>query len=215
MIESYLLNHPWLPASLWAVLYTSDYQLTLWGARLHGKQDVYRYEGSYELTPDYQEDVDKQKPVSFTFILWLVAGAIILLATGYIPGSKAVYGAIVGYFLTLEVAVHLRHIDNISLYRSQVGPNPSASGSIVFTRTGLYRRSAVQLAGFASATLIAYAITGSPILLGGAVSVSGIALRHLRLARRRAKPGDGHQQPAPEKPEEDEITSDKGAGSNV
>ncbi len=56
MVERYLLSHPWLAPVLWMVLHTSDYYLTLWGAKLARRQPFFELEGSYELTPDYQDD---------------------------------------------------------------------------------------------------------------------------------------------------------------
>jgi len=187
MIESYLLNHPWLPASLWAVLYTSDYYLTIWGARLHRRQGVYRVEGSYELTPEYQEDIDKERLISTTFVMWLIAGAVILLATGYLPGSRYVYGMFVGWFLVVEIGVHMRHTNNIAYYRRLAGSDPGISGQITLTKAFSYRHSAQELAGLSLFTLMAFALTNSPILLGGGLSLAYQSAHHISLARRRAK----------------------------
>ncbi len=141
MIELYLLTHPWLPALLWIILYTSDYYLTLWGAKLYRRQSFYVYEGSYELTPQYQEDVDKQKRISASFITWLIAGAAILLLCGNVTdNTPQYYGALVGWFLVPEVMVHTRHLENILTYRRLASPDPGVSGQITFSRPGIYRR---------------------------------------------------------------------------
>jgi hypothetical protein len=60
VIESYMLNHPWLVILIWIVLYTGDHYLTIIGARLHRKQNIFEFEGSYELTPECQSDIDGQ-----------------------------------------------------------------------------------------------------------------------------------------------------------
>lgn len=212
MLEAYLLNHPWLPASLWMLLYTSDYYLTLWGARLYRRQSVYQYEGSYELTPDFQKDIDEQKPVSFTHVMWLLAGAIILLATGYLPGSKAVYGGFVGFFLTIEVAIHLRHIQGITSYRRLAGPNPEMSGHVTLSRASGYRRSAQELGGLAFLAFLGYVLTNDPILLGGAISLAYTSAQHLSHMRRCAtSPTDIGERPDEAGDGTDVLTS---AGSN-
>lgn len=79
MIPEYLLNYPWIPAIAWIILYTSDYYLTLWGARLSRSQSIMRREGSYELTPGYVSDINEQRKFSPTFLFWLLIGTLVLL----------------------------------------------------------------------------------------------------------------------------------------
>jgi hypothetical protein len=188
MVERYLLSHPWLAPVLWLVLYTSDYYLTLWGARLVKRQDFYRWEGSYEMTPEYQDDVDKQRPVSRTLVTWAIVGAGLLLLFGIIPGSAPqVYGGFVGWFLLIEVLVHMRHFQNIMLYRRLTGPNPGVSGHILTTREGIYRSSSMNLVSIGIFVLLVSALTGSTLLLGGALHALYTSYHDLSLARYYAK----------------------------
>lgn len=205
MVEEYLLTHPWLPALIWVLLYTSDYYLTLWGARLYKRQSFFVYEGSYELTPQYQEDVDKQKRISAAFIMWLIAGAVILYLCGIIPNnSLPIYGALVGWFLVAEVVVHMRHIDNILTYRRFASPNPGVSGQLTFSRPSIYRRSSVQMACFGVLTLMIYALTESTVFLGGGIGVLLLSYNHSKLARYYSK----LQTPAVESPAKAEVVDE-------
>ena len=63
---------------LWLVVYVADYYLTLYGRQLwlQNAQEFLRFQGSYELNPYYQKDVDANKRVSRRFIFMLVFGAI-------------------------------------------------------------------------------------------------------------------------------------------
>jgi hypothetical protein len=186
MVEQFIVVHPWLPALLWAVLYASDYQLTLVGARLRKAQDIYLIEGSYELTPEYQDDVDKDRKLSSTYVTWLLTGIIIMLvpwASGFPDGMAVYYGLLVGAFLLPELVVHVRHLENIIFYRGLCGPEPGVSGSLTMSRKCVYERSATQLFVMSGLVLVLSALTMSPILLGGVVGVARCGWSHRQLAK--------------------------------
>ena len=50
--------HAWPGMVLWALLYVSDYALTITCARLYKQQQTIAFEGSYEITPFYQRDIE-------------------------------------------------------------------------------------------------------------------------------------------------------------
>ena len=60
MLEELLVNNLWLAIPAWIAIYVLDYQLTITSARLYqaGAKDYLGIEGSVELTPQYQKDVD-------------------------------------------------------------------------------------------------------------------------------------------------------------
>lgn len=185
MVEQWLVEHPWLPALLWAALYTSDYYLTLLGAKLRASQSIYLIDGSYELTPEYQDDINNGRRLSSTFVSWLLCGTIIMLApwaTGFPDGMAFYYGLLVGAFLVPELAVHVRHMENVLFYRTLSGPDSGVSGSVTFSRKCIYARSATQLWAMSGFVLALSIITLSPILAGGAVGVARIAWSHRKLA---------------------------------
>jgi hypothetical protein len=76
-----LLQSAWLGSALWATVYISDYVLTVTCARLYRAQDNIVFEGSYEITPIFQADIDALRAVSprcvvalgaSTLYVWLV-----------------------------------------------------------------------------------------------------------------------------------------------
>lgn len=183
MFESYLLSHPWIPTLTWVILYTSDYYMTLWGARLYHAQSIMEFEGSYELTPEYQKDVDNQRKFSPTFLLWLIFGAAVLLATGLVSEDILfLYGILVGALLLPEVVVIIRHIDNIIIFKQLAASNPGVSGHIRYCKRFTYHMSSVQMLGLAVLAVLAFALTGSAILLGGVLKLILLAVQHLRLS---------------------------------
>jgi hypothetical protein len=106
---------------LWGLLYVSDYALTITCARLYRQQQTIAFEGSYEITPFYQRDIDSLRVVSprFVFILSLTLGALGFLwklnTSSPAPELRQfVLGALVGALL----AVHMRHFRNLVLFRS-------------------------------------------------------------------------------------------------
>ncbi len=66
----------WLIIVIWSLVYVADYYLTILFARRH-KEYLYtyvNYEGSLELTPEFQKDVDGLRLVSPQFIIrWLIS----------------------------------------------------------------------------------------------------------------------------------------------
>lgn len=188
MVETYLLHHNWIPALAWIILYTGDYYLTLYGARLREMQSVYNLEGSYELTPEYEKDVDSRRKLSPTFIAWLVYGVIIMFVptiTGCYEGMDRIYGFLVGALIVLELAVLYRHFQNTYMYKTLSRPDSGVTGSISLSRSYIYKSSAVQLAIMAALMLILAALTMSAILLGGAIAITGISWQHNRLSAKQ------------------------------
>lgn len=185
MAESYLLAHSWIAALAWIVMYTGDYYFTLWGSKLSSAQRFIEYEGSYELTPAYQDDIDKQRKFSPRFFIWLISGAFVLMAPGYMDiGVPYVYGILVGYVILPELYVHLRHLNSITNYRWLLRPSHGISGKILLPRSYMYHQSFVSLAGFAVFIFLIFALTNSPILLGGGLCCLIHAYHHFSLARR-------------------------------
>jgi hypothetical protein len=63
MMNLDLLDNLWSGLAVWTALYASDYSLTLACARMyrHGVGEKIVFEGSYELTPYFQPDIDALK----------------------------------------------------------------------------------------------------------------------------------------------------------
>lgn len=186
--EPYLLDHPWILSLIWMVLYTSDYYLSLANARLYKRQNYYKVEGSFELTPFYQKDIENENKFSVRFLTMLLLFATwIYVIASYLDVPKFGVGILVGFFIMPEMETHVRHIQNTMLFRKLASSNPGATGQLTMTLESGYKKSATQLACYCSLMLVIFILTGSPMVLGGAIAFLLLALRHISLAKRCTK----------------------------
>jgi len=186
-MEIWLARSPWIGVILWTILYISDYYLTVYSARGFKEIGLFQFEGSFELTPHYQKDIDALKPISKLHIILLILYSLVILGIWYLMvyflGLSWAYLLYLGMFLLLEVAVHLRHLRNIFLIR-EIRKNDGASGQISYRKWFSYRVSAFELYLYFGLFLIVAALESSPFFLGGAIMCFGMGFRHNRLARK-------------------------------
>jgi hypothetical protein len=167
----------------WIVLYVTDYYFTLLAAKLYQSRVKERlvFEGSFELTPYFQDDINKLRLVSRRFILALLLSSVGLYIVWLYCVSwndvPAVYAFTLGCLVLRELAIHIRHMRNISLFRVAVGPG-GLKGNIEYPRWIILRQSGVELLGFAGLLLFLSAVTGSWFVLGGTFGCSAIAAKH-------------------------------------
>jgi hypothetical protein len=182
-----LADSPWLGAALWAALHVSDFAFTLACARMYhaGVRDVLVFEGSFELTPFFQKDVDALRTISPRFALSVLWGVALLIAAWW--ASRLVwpeaYPFALGALVFQQVAVHVRHIRNFVLFRKILG-RQGIRGRVEYARPAMLQISATELACFAGVFLVASLVAFSPVFLGGAAGCASLALQHLRLARK-------------------------------
>jgi hypothetical protein len=186
-MQYWLASSPWYGVILWIILYTSDYYLTIYCARGFREIGHFQFEGSFELTPQYQKDIDNLRPVSKLHItLLLVYSLIILLVwwithlTTYLQWSYPLY---LGMFLLLEVAVHLRHLRNVFLIR-EVRRNGGVEGQISYRKWFSYRVSANDLYLSGTLFLLVAMLTYSLFFVGGAIMCYATGVKHARLSRK-------------------------------
>ena len=186
-MELWLARSPWLGMILWIILYISDYFLTVYSARGFKEIGHFQFEGSFELTPQYQKDIDALKPISRLHIILLVLYSLLILAIWwvfvYLLGLPWTYLLYLGMFLLLEVAVHLRHLRNVFLIR-EIRKNNGVDGQITYRKWFSYRVSAFELYLYFGLFLIVAALTSSPLFLGGALMCFGTGFKHNRLAKK-------------------------------
>jgi hypothetical protein len=74
------LQNFWAGLAIWAALFVSDYALTITCARLYqgNVRDKIAFEGSYEITPYFQRDIDSLRRVSPRFVLSLLWSSVVL-----------------------------------------------------------------------------------------------------------------------------------------
>ena len=75
-MPNFIFDHAWPGMAIWGLLYISDYALTITCARVYRRQETVVFEGSYEITPFFQRDINSLRVVSprFVFILLLTLG---------------------------------------------------------------------------------------------------------------------------------------------
>jgi hypothetical protein len=179
-----LLASVWGPL-VWAVLYTSDYYLTIACARLYQAQSAIVFSGSYEITPMFQEDVNALRRVSPRFLFFLVVSTTcLLLMRGVARLSSELfpyYLLVFGGLILVEATVHIRHLRNWYMFRHGV---PVLKGRVEYPRGLLLRASAFEFAVFAGLYACLYLVTAHPFLLGGVFACGLQALGHYNLAKR-------------------------------
>ena len=186
-MEYWLTTSPWPGVISWIILYISDYYLTVYSARGFREIGHFQFEGSFELTPQYQNDIDALKPVSKRHLLLLVLYSLLIVLiwwlTSQLPFFPWTYMLYLGMFLLIEVAVHLRHLRNVSLSR-EIKKGGGVEGGITYRKWFSYRLSASELYLYSALFLMVAVLTYSPFFLGGAIMCFGTAFKHNRLARK-------------------------------
>ena len=186
----WLATNPWYGVILWMILYTSDYYLTIYSARGFREIGHFQFEGSFELTPQYQKDIDSLRPVSRLHIILLFAYSLLILIVWWITKSLWLstylgwtYPFYLGMLLLLEVAVHLRHLRNVMLIH-EIRKYGGVDGEITYKKWFSYRNSANELFLHATLFLLVSFLTYSLFFLGGAINCYATGFKHARLAKK-------------------------------
>jgi hypothetical protein len=191
----HLFEDQWWPGLLlWAAIYSSDFIATIMSARLYRMQakDHFVFEGSFEITPSFQKDVDSLRWVSPRFLIALVCSCLVLLAIWWLshrdPPWPDGYLFFLGALILMEAAVHMRHLRNLFLFRSAFGP-AGIRGRIEYPRKILLRLSSFEFLGFSVLYFVLFVATRSWFLLGGSLACLGVANTHRALARKHKPDG--------------------------
>lgn len=186
-MQYWLTSNPWYGVICWVILYISDYYLTIRSARGFREIDRFRFEGSMELTPQFQKDVDNLRPVSRRHIIWLFASSLIMLLVWWITQLSIymqwTYPLYLGMFLLMELAVHFRHFRNLAIIR-EIRKNGGVDGQITYRQWFSYRNSANELYITGTFFLLVALLEFSLFFLGGAIACYGTGFSHARLAKK-------------------------------
>ena len=189
MLESYILENPWLSVLIWSALYISDYYVTIYTAALYkrGANAHIIFEGSLELTPYYQRDVDGLRRFSPRFVGALIYSNMLLilvwfLAVSYLHVPEA-FSFCVGVLFLREAAVHLRHFRNIAVFKHAL-ESGNISGKISYPRWVSLDLSAVEFISFGILCLLLFFLSGIWFFLGGGVANVFTGLRHRSWSRK-------------------------------
>lgn len=183
MVLHALTDNLWAALLAWAVIYTSDYYLSIVASRLY-QSGVYRimeYGGGIELTPQFREDIASLRLLSPRWVrsLVLIGGLLSLL---WFLGVKTLetpilFETLVVGLLLLEVAIHARHFRVLATYvRVLSGRGPT--GRIEYPRWFSLEMSAVELTSFSVIYVVTALLSGEWSLLGGSLFCGAVGLRH-------------------------------------
>ncbi len=196
MLTEVFYGGPWLGLLVWAALYTSDLVFTMTCARLYqqGAREFVVFEGSYEITPYYQNDVDKLRMFSPRFFAALAVTCALQAAIWYLTMRALIlpdlYLFALGAMVLVELTIHIRHVRNLFLFRALLAGH-GITGRIEYPRPIMLRLSAMEIAAFAILYAILFAVTGNWFLLGGACACLSLAINHRKLSRAATRPSGG------------------------
>lgn len=188
MPQPYHFDNLYIALVLWVVLYSADYYLTLWGNRLrnqYGKEHI-AFEGSYELNPIYQRDIDGMVKLSPRFIWALFGYAIILILIWWLAREldfPETFTLAVGMLVGMESAVIATHIQNITVFSAMKTPG-AVEGKVKYARWVSLRIAGRNFAYWSLAYLLLFLLTGNWLLLGGTLSCAAVFLRFWRMERK-------------------------------
>jgi hypothetical protein len=185
------LHNIWVVLILWLLIYSADYYLTLYSAHLyetHLKNYVV-FEGSFELTPHLQRDIDTLRRVSPRFLRALITSLLLIgwlwFLTLILFDVPAIFDFAIGGLLLREVAILLRHSRNISLaLLTRTGTG--LSGKIEYRRPLILKLSALELSSFTALFLLIALAWNSSFFLGGSIVCLFTGLQHWRWSHKLA-----------------------------
>lgn len=176
---------PWFVPLVWAGLYTSDFCFTMACARVYQAQSTVVFEGSYEITPMFQADVNALRRISPRFIALLVASTAYVwwMADLNSKGqTRDLFDVVIGALVLVQLTVHVRHLRNWFLFRAV--RQGRVTGRIEYSRHFMLRASAFDLVSFSGLYATLFVLTDNLFVLGGAIACAFLAMNHYRLARR-------------------------------
>ncbi len=186
-MPEFFVQNWWAGLSVWILLFISDYTLTLVCARLYqkGVRDKIVFEGSYELTPYFQRDIDALRTVSPRFVWALVAMSVVLFVFWQVSRALLVpemYFFLLGALILTQLSIHTRHLRNLFLFRAV--NTEAVRGRIGYSRRLSLRASAIDMLTFSGLFFVVFVFTQSWFVLGGAFACGSLAAKHWRLANK-------------------------------
>jgi len=180
LIDSSFFFQPSTMALVWVFIYSLDWLLNYWGAKLYFKQvkKFCIFEQGYNLKHLTVEELAHPKSILLRFFseLFLSTFAIwLLLYTCKLYSGWRFYELFCGFFILLEACVHFRHIRLVTVF-SLMRPNCGFYGSIAIPRWMSLRNAFIEFATFGIGFLIVFFFDSSNYFVLGGVLGCFIAL---------------------------------------
>jgi hypothetical protein len=188
-LEVVLLDNLGWSLGVWLVLYLADYYLTVWGATLYrqGANEHVVFEGSYELTPQFREDIDLLRRFSPRFFRYVLLSVAIVSGLWYVawrwPDWELMFLVAYGGLVFRQIVVLARHARNIALFR-RLKTHGGVEGCIRYATWLSLEQSSVELFCMSVLLLAAGLTASSTMLYGGAFAVCVMGLEHCKMARK-------------------------------
>jgi hypothetical protein len=166
----------------------SDYYLTILFARRYKEylHNYVNYEGSIELTPEFQKDVDELRLVSPQFIIrWLVSSILFYLlwwSTVVDLEQPQIFYILIGAFILRGAVVLLRHFRNLSIY--PIAKSGGLTGKIEYTRWSVLKLSAKEFIGFSVMFLLLAILLKSWFFGGGVFGCMVTGVQHWNMSKK-------------------------------
>jgi hypothetical protein len=183
-------NNLWPGMVAWSILYVSDYALTITCAHLYraGANEKIVFEGSYEITPYFQNDINSLRLISPRFLAMLLLSTSLLVLMWVLTrqSQPQFYQFVLGSMILLELTIHVRHLRNFFLFRS-INYTDAVRGRIEYSRALMLRMSSLECFVFSGLYLVLFMFTQSWFILGGVAGLFSLAVKHRRLAAKLPK----------------------------
>ena len=196
--------YDWAPLVALAAVGTFylDWSLTHIGAAASRKvRDRWASEGSYELNPTWQAEVDAGRRFTWRLVGVGVLLVALLLAMRYLMEfaelDPAFFAVAAGAVLLLQAPTIMVHANNLQTFRDLTDPT-AMTGSVKFSRWLVLRQAAWYLFRFAVLWLVLWVPSQQAFFLGGALSCLIVGARFSRLpaaARQPAAPAPRSTEP--------------------
>ena len=210
----YMYAHLWALLAFMLALHLADYYLTIAGARRYKLQSHLRMEGSYELNPAIEKDINKLRAVSPKFLSRVGLALILYAGIWFIMhghfGQRPIEAALrrvgfdllFGMVMGVLLVVLARHLQNYRLFGRLQQPG-FAEGTLSYARPSIYIVSADMLAIQCALALTFGLLTQQPFFGGMGLMCWAMARRNRKQTVRLAEHGELVQaaaesgQPAP------------------
>jgi len=123
-MEEIIINNVYYSVGCWIVLFISDYYLTIYSAKIYKRNTnkYFEFEGSFELTPYFQKEIDELKKISPRFIFILVFFTLLLTVVWFLSFQfimiPEIYHFFWGGLVISQLTIHIRHFKNIFYYKN-------------------------------------------------------------------------------------------------
>jgi hypothetical protein len=192
------LVYDWAPLVTLAAVtaFVVDWTLTHLGARASERvRDRWAIEGSYELNPTWQNEVDAGQRFSWRMVGAGLALAAVLLVMRWVVEEgeldPALFAFASGAVLLIQAPILMAHAQNLQMVRDLADPT-ALTGSVTFSRWLTIRQAAWHLVRFAVLWLALWAVSQQAFFLGGVLSCLTYARSMARLGAAARKPDEAH-----------------------